>query len=264
MRTYNTYQPADLKSVIKKITVITDSSSPAVPNSIPYFANGLPGIYYQESGYNIFLNGDEKKLSRLFIYGQTVKPIEISTIGPFKAIIVHLYPPALKTLFSIDAYELTDDCMDYSLLPYKDASDVKEKLLEQNSTQHQIDILTGALMKLLYTVQPSANNEVYYAMNRISVNKGLVSLGSLEKELNISERTLQRKFKQYVGITPNLFRRICTFKAVLGRMENRSFNNLTDLAYDYGFSDQSHFIRVFKEFTGCTPGEYLLDVIDSD
>ncbi len=31
---------------------------------------------------------------------------------------------------------------------------------------------------------------------------------------------------------------------------------LTQIAYDCGFSDQSHLIRCFKEFNGMTPGQY--------
>jgi AraC family transcriptional regulator len=30
---------------------------------------------------------------------------------------------------------------------------------------------------------------------------------------------------------------------------------LTEIAFDCGFSDQSHFIRVFKEVTGYSPGK---------
>jgi AraC-like DNA-binding protein len=40
-------------------------------------------------------------------------------------------------------------------------------------------------------------------------------------------------------------------------LRGKGFNNLTDIAYDNGFADQSHFIRSFKEFTQITPNDYL-------
>jgi len=38
-------------------------------------------------------------------------------------------------------------------------------------------------------------------------------------------------------------------------MSDRSIS-LTDIAYLTGFSDQSHFTRIFKKFTGSNPSEY--------
>jgi AraC-like DNA-binding protein len=37
----------------------------------------------------------------------------------------------------------------------------------------------------------------------------------------------------------------------------KEFNTLTDVAFDNGFADQSHFIRSFKEFADITPNDYL-------
>jgi len=31
---------------------------------------------------------------------------------------------------------------------------------------------------------------------------------------------------------------------------------LSDVAYENGYADQSHFIRSFREFTGYTPSQY--------
>jgi AraC-like DNA-binding protein len=36
-------------------------------------------------------------------------------------------------------------------------------------------------------------------------------------------------------------------------MQARRFERLTDIAHDLGYTDQSHFIKDIKEFTGSTP-----------
>jgi len=40
-------------------------------------------------------------------------------------------------------------------------------------------------------------------------------------------------------------------------VSHRQFQNLSDIAYDNDYADQSHYIRAFKEFTNITPKEYL-------
>jgi AraC-like DNA-binding protein len=82
-------------------------------------------------------------------------------------------------------------------------------------------------------------------------------LSLLLEELNLTERTFQRIFKKYVGITANEYRRICQFYFAFSQLKGGHFEKLTDVAYTNGYFDQSHYIRSFKEFTATTPNEYL-------
>src|SRR5690606_13999186 len=82
-------------------------------------------------------------------------------------------------------------------------------------------------------------------------------LSGLFDELKINERTLQRLFKKYVGISPGQFRRICQFQSAFEQIRNKQFERLSDVAYEQNYADQSHFIRSFREFTEKSPGEYL-------
>jgi AraC-like DNA-binding protein len=40
-------------------------------------------------------------------------------------------------------------------------------------------------------------------------------------------------------------------------LKTGQFDNLTDVAFENDFADQSHFIRSFKEFTQLTPKDYI-------
>ncbi|MBA4058005.1 MAG: AraC family transcriptional regulator, partial [Marivirga sp.] len=51
--------------------------------------------------------------------------------------------------------------------------------------------------------------------------------------------------------------RICQFQLSFAQVRAKEFNTLTDVAYDNGFADQSHFIRSFREFVDTTPNHYL-------
>ena len=86
---------------------------------------------------------------------------------------------------------------------------------------------------------------------------GIEILSAMVSKLKLNERTFQRIFKKYVGVTASQYRRICQFHISFAQVRSGDFDKLSDVAYDNGFADQSHFIRSFKEFTQVTPNDYL-------
>jgi AraC-like DNA-binding protein len=86
---------------------------------------------------------------------------------------------------------------------------------------------------------------------------GLTSVGELCAHAGYSKRTLQRLFREYVGVTP---------KWVLSRYRlheaaDRMADGETDwprLALELGFFDQAHFIKAFKAVIGRSPADYGL------
>jgi AraC-like DNA-binding protein len=64
---------------------------------------------------------------------------------------------------------------------------------------------------------------------------------------------LERRFLSETGLSPKQFAKIIQFQNSLTQLSVKDYTSLTDVVYQNGFSDQSHFIKVFKAFTGKTP-----------
>lgn len=82
---------------------------------------------------------------------------------------------------------------------------------------------------------------------------GNISLRELSNHYGKSGRQLQRYFKKYVGISPKQFISLIRFKAlykevVIGEEELHRF-------FDFGYYDQTHFIKDFKAQLGITPSK---------
>ncbi len=100
------------------------------------------------------------------------------------------------------------------------------------------------------------NVKMEYALSNMLLSKGTISLKKLTESLSLSERTFERKFKEYVGLSPKLFSRICRFQTSLKQLKHYNYNKLSDIAFENEYADQSHFIRSFKKFSGLSPNQY--------
>ena len=81
-----------------------------------------------------------------------------------------------------------------------------------------------------------------------------VSLADLAQVVQRSRYTVLRLFRDATGMTPHAY--LLNRRIERARRSLASGGALAATALDCGFFDQSHFTRVFKRFTGLTPGQY--------
>jgi len=246
--------PAYLRDHIRYIWTLESTEPDATPKTFAPVADGCPGLIFQQS--DMIRDQDDKKLPDLFLYGQTTKHTTLRTEGKFNTIGIYFYPNALKSIFGINAEELTNECVDVNLISQKQGFRLSEQLVNNPDINGQIEILNAYLFSLVQKNKVPIDNGTQYAITSIITSKGNVPLKELLEKLNVSERSFERKFKETVGISPKMFSRICRFQASLNQLRNNDFDKLSDIAFENDYSDQSHFIRTFKEFTGISPYQF--------
>src|SRR6218665_2486184 len=80
--------------------------------------DGCPGIILQLKD-DSFYDTDLSRLPSSFLYGQTITRTQLLLSGHYKVIGACLFPHAVKSVYGMDAHELTDSCLDLSLAPGK-------------------------------------------------------------------------------------------------------------------------------------------------
>lgn len=219
---------------------------------LPLYANGSPTLVFNTSK----ATSKNKNVNHLTLYGQTIKPSELSITDDFTLIAYFLYPNALTSLFGIDARELTDGCMELTFFKQAKTYNLQEQLLNTPMLNFRLDLLNNFIKKLADNAI-SIDSKTEFATKIINKSKGQISLQNIQHELGVTERTLQRLFDTNVGISPKMYSRVCQFQSAFQKINQYQFSKLSDIAYEYEFADQSHFTRVFKEFTNLTPTVYL-------
>lgn len=84
-----------------------------------------------------------------------------------------------------------------------------------------------------------------------------LKVNDLAKDMGYSTRQLRRIFNKNIGVAPKTYLRLVRYNAALQMMHRMQHINLTDVAHQCGYHDQSHFIDEFKEFTEQTPSAFI-------
>lgn len=244
--------PSDLKHIIRFFWIARADAHPSESVAYRIVADGCPGIIFQKSNSRFAPEiKEESPLPNLFIYGQTTKHGILRSSGKAYTIGVNFYSYALKTIFGFDADEAMDELISM------DAFDnyLYEKLNDADTTEGRIDHICDFIRKQMekHAYKDSA---IMHSILQIKKNRGDLQVYTLYNDLQISERQFQRRFKRQVGLTPKLFSRIIRFQSAFNQVHSQNYRQLSDVAFDNGYADQSHFIRDFKEFAGLSPGAY--------
>lgn len=234
--------------------LIIENNQVTTPFILPLYANGSPTLLFKSVKSRIGNNN----ANHLTLFGQTVLPETLTLNENFTLIAYFFKPHILVSLFGAQAHELTDKPIDLDLLFPQQTKAVQEKLLNALSIADMIKLLD----EFIFFLVKKSGDEctlIKYAAARIAELPSAESLIMVQKELHITERTFQRMFQKNIGISPNLYRRICQFNSAFVQLNTQRHlhHKLSDIAYRHGYADQSHFIRTFKEFTSITPTEYL-------
>jgi AraC-like DNA-binding protein len=240
---------------IKDILILEDDRDKE--HRLPFYADGYPGIIYSETENDVLLMPSNRKLSDFYLYGQTIDPIEMVIDGPYKILLFQLYPFATRLLIGVDPKKLNDDCYDLKKIQGVNTIETISRLKASN-TDAQIRIISDFILELLKQSSTSYDNVIKFAVTTIINSKGTIPIHKLRDQLFITERTFERRFAKEIGVTPKQFAKITQFSFSLNHIQESDYTSLTNVAYDNNFSDQSHFIRTFKRYTGHTPKEILV------
>ena len=243
--------PPSLTAYVRTVLVVEGFESDD-SGGLPLVTEGMPVLICRT---NRDQSGNEN-VTLLALCGTSAPPDYWKFTDTTTLVAYFFKPFALACMFRVAANNLLRSPIDLRNWSPHRAVALITQLTYATSTHDKIDILNNLLTKQLE--QNIRECEIVrYATDHIMYDSGTEILSSILKKLNLNERTFQRIFKKYVGVTPNQYRRICQFQLSFAHLRTGKFDTLSDLAYDNGFADQSHFIRSFREFTGTTPNTYL-------
>lgn len=248
--------PKILAHYVRHFWVLECEVSPGDPFIHRTMADGCPELLFHYKGrfdrldhsnenYDCFTSG---------MQGQAHEFKRFWANRSFGLFGVYLFPYAIPELFGMPATEMANQMPDLQSLLGKDAASLEENMILAADTPTRMAIICNFLeQKLPHNSKAPAG--VKETIGHIIQTKGMLNVAELASRNFLSTRQFERHFKTMSGFSPKLFSRIVRFQSAL--YENKAHKSLTEIAYDCGYYDQSHFIHDFRTFSGHHPMHYF-------
>jgi AraC-like DNA-binding protein len=99
-------------------------------------------------------------------------------------------------------------------------------------------------------------DEVLAIVGAIQSDPTLTTVGLAARRHGMTERTLQRLFRRYVGVGPKWVLQRARLHDAVTRIDSGRAPDLAALALELGWFDQAHFTREFTSMVGQSPAAY--------
>jgi len=255
MKYYTIESTEKLAEYVRYFWVLEGSGSESAPYIHRTMASGCPELLFHYKGsFSELLACDRIQSSFVTgIHAQTNQYRRFVANGPFGIFGVYLYPHAIPALFGIPGVELINQLPELSSLVNQTERDIDDKMLNAKDNMERYRLITKFLEN---KVKRFERPEIAFAVKTIVDCNGQLSIKQLSSQCHTSLRQFERNFRQHVGFTPKMFSRIIRFNSVIGQ-SNPGKESLTEIACNFGYYDQSHFIQDFREFSGYNPSTYF-------
>ncbi|MFZ5999433.1 MAG: helix-turn-helix domain-containing protein [Bacteroidota bacterium] len=220
------------------------------------FPNGFSGLFFNFGNLGKLRIKLEYATPFVSVFGQIDQSFEAVHWPGSYSLGVLMKPTMLARFFRLNMTELTNRTQD-GVLMKKELAFLHEQLNELSTTKEKIALLDAFFLgyfksqRLNLTLADAALHYLH------TPNAG--SIREISKQLQVSERHLEKNFRQLVGLSPKTYSMIMRFKRVEYQLQQKRAVAWKDLDFGHEYYDQNHFIKDFKRFTGLTPSDYLLN-----
>jgi AraC-like DNA-binding protein len=154
--------------------------------------------------------------------------------------------------FRTPLFEANDALVELEDLWGTDGSTIRERLLEVPSPEERLRVLERLLLQR-HVGRSEPDHAITLAASLF--DRGM-SVAEVASHVGLSAKTLVRRFRASVGLTPKRFSRVRRLQRVVGSICDTPDADWCDVAAVHGYVDQAHLVHDFRELADMTPTAY--------
>lgn len=199
-------------------------------------------------------SGASHRQAQVLLVGQLRAPIWILPTGRIDLLGVRFQPGGLHALTGVPMHEITGEDFCVGQL----SEDFRERIAQACELPEEADRTRAVEEVLAREMRTRDARPGLVACAVADIERGLRTSDALSRSVGIHRRSLERSFREEVGLTPKQLIRIHRLQTVLAYFDACSqAPDWAALAARHGFVDQSHLIRDFKQLAGTTPARHF-------
>ncbi len=218
------------------------------------FPIGYPQLIFHRRA-RFYIPELEAEQARFSISGQVNFPARIQSSGDVETIVVVFHPHAIGTLFNIPVSSFYNEEIDGYSLGDKRLNILADDVLNADDSEEAVEMIEKWLLSRLDEAAIYGFNRVGAALKQLFLDNS-INVDGMAQLACLSRKQFERVFVNAVGMKPKEYSNVVRFQKTLWLMQNGN-RDFADIAYSCGYSDQSHFIREYRRYSGTTPAELL-------
>lgn len=207
--------------------------------------------------YRLQYKSHQIEMTRNMLAGISTLPYSLFLKGKIYMFGVVFKGTAMNTFFDISIAALLNQRINLEKHLGSEAEIIWNVMHDANEMTEKVQIIENYLLQKL-NPKSIEENLAHKASLIITDKHGMITIDSITKKLDVSDRHLRRVFKESLGLNTKLFIRIKRFNYVNYAMINDEKLNWQEFIDEGGYYDQAHFIKDFIEFCGKAPSVQIL------
>ena len=233
----------------------SDAGSPGPDRIVP---DGRPElvIHFGRPFAEVADAGAPSPQPRAIFAGQVTRPLVLQSAGEAGVVGVRFRPAGARAFLGMPMRHATDHRIALADLFTSDGAALPGDIAAAHGDEDRARIAEAFVLQRIAHHAHQDDAIAQRSAAAIEARAGSIAMEELVAEAGIGRRQLERRFGDAVGIGPALLAAIFRFRSVFDVIERDGSRPWTDAAIAAGYYDQSHFIREFRRFVGCTPSEF--------
>lgn len=222
------------------------------PFKVLTFPIGCPQLIFHR-GSPLYIPELSSRQNKFTVSGQVNFPTHIASDSNTEMVVAVFYPHTIGLFIETPPSAFYNQEISGYDIENKQLNQLADQIFDCPDSELSIRLIEQWLTA---RIKSSLNIKRIGASLSTMLFNPSTQVGKLAEIACLGKKQFMRVFRECVGMNPKEYGRVVRFQRAL-RMMQLGSRDYADIAYATGYSDQSHFIREFRQFSKLTPKQLV-------